>query len=106
MPADEARGWAVRHLPTMTIVHHAAKAGVKPRLVAQDALTRRIYATSTSPRSTAGCTSPRSYSATSSVQRDRAAMHPPPAPGASPRARPPRPCWQDSRDLRTVTRRR
>jgi hypothetical protein len=37
-------GWRVVHLPAMTIVHHAGKAGVKPRLVAQDALTRRIYA--------------------------------------------------------------
>jgi GT2 family glycosyltransferase len=37
-------GWRVVHLPAMTIVHHVGKAGVKPRLVAQDALTRRIYA--------------------------------------------------------------
>jgi N-acetylglucosaminyl-diphospho-decaprenol L-rhamnosyltransferase len=37
-------GWRVLHLPSMTIVHHAGKAGVKPKLVAQDALTRRIYA--------------------------------------------------------------
>jgi GT2 family glycosyltransferase len=37
-------GWRVFHLPSMTIVHHAGKAGVKPKLVAQDALTRRIYA--------------------------------------------------------------
>jgi GT2 family glycosyltransferase len=37
-------GWRVFHLPSMTIVHHAGKAGVKPRLVAQDVLTRRIYA--------------------------------------------------------------
>jgi N-acetylglucosaminyl-diphospho-decaprenol L-rhamnosyltransferase len=37
-------GWRVLHLPVMTIVHHAGKAGVKPKLVAQDALTRRIYA--------------------------------------------------------------
>jgi GT2 family glycosyltransferase len=37
-------GWRVLHVPAMTIVHHAGKAGVKPKLVAQDALTRRIYA--------------------------------------------------------------
>jgi GT2 family glycosyltransferase len=37
-------GWRVVHLPAMTIVHHVGKAGIKPRLVAQDALTRRIYA--------------------------------------------------------------
>jgi N-acetylglucosaminyl-diphospho-decaprenol L-rhamnosyltransferase len=37
-------GWNVRHLPSMTIVHHAGKAGVRPRMVAQDAFTRRQYA--------------------------------------------------------------
>jgi GT2 family glycosyltransferase len=37
-------GWRVLHLPSMTIVHHAGKAGVKPKLVAQDVLARRIYA--------------------------------------------------------------
>ena len=37
-------GWEVRHLPSMTIVHHAGKAGVRPRMVAQDAYTRRQYA--------------------------------------------------------------
>ena len=37
-------GWKVRHLPSMTIVHHAGKAGVRPRMVAQDAYTRRQYA--------------------------------------------------------------
>jgi N-acetylglucosaminyl-diphospho-decaprenol L-rhamnosyltransferase len=37
-------GWTVRHLPTMTIVHHAGKGGVRPKLVAQDAFTRRQYA--------------------------------------------------------------
>jgi len=30
-------GWQVRHLPQMTIVHHAGKGGVQPRMVAQDA---------------------------------------------------------------------
>lgn len=37
-------GWGVRHLPTMTIIHHAAKAGVRPKMVAQDAFSRLQYA--------------------------------------------------------------
>lgn len=37
-------GWEVRHLPTMTIVHHAGKAGRDPRMAAQDAYSRRQYA--------------------------------------------------------------
>jgi GT2 family glycosyltransferase len=37
-------GWAVRHLPTMTIVHHSNKGGVRPKMVAQDAYARRQYA--------------------------------------------------------------
>ena len=37
-------GWRIVHSPAMTIVHHAGKAGVKPRLVAQEALARRLYA--------------------------------------------------------------
>lgn len=37
-------GWSVRHLPTMTIVHHAGKAGRDPRMAAQDAYARRQYA--------------------------------------------------------------
>jgi N-acetylglucosaminyl-diphospho-decaprenol L-rhamnosyltransferase len=37
-------GWQVRHLPQMTIVHHAGKAGVQPRMVAQSAYARRQYA--------------------------------------------------------------
>jgi GT2 family glycosyltransferase len=37
-------GWGVRHLPTMTIVHHAGKGGVRPKMVAQDAFARRQYA--------------------------------------------------------------
>jgi GT2 family glycosyltransferase len=37
-------GWQVRHLPQMTIVHHAGKEGVRPRMIAQDAYTRRQYA--------------------------------------------------------------
>jgi N-acetylglucosaminyl-diphospho-decaprenol L-rhamnosyltransferase len=37
-------GWRVLHVPSMTIVHHAGKAGVKPKLIAQDVLARKIYA--------------------------------------------------------------
>ncbi|MFP5388407.1 MAG: glycosyltransferase family 2 protein [Thermoleophilia bacterium] len=37
-------GWEIRHLPAMTIVHHAGKGGVRPKMVAQDAYTRRQYA--------------------------------------------------------------
>ncbi|HET6508246.1 MAG TPA: glycosyltransferase family 2 protein [Baekduia sp.] len=37
-------GWRVVHVPDMTILHHAGKAGVSARLVAQDAFTRRQYA--------------------------------------------------------------
>jgi GT2 family glycosyltransferase len=37
-------GWEIRHLPSMTILHHADKAGVKPRMVAQDAFARLQYA--------------------------------------------------------------
>jgi GT2 family glycosyltransferase len=37
-------GWRVLHLPTMTIVHHAGKGGVRPKMTAQDAFTRRQYA--------------------------------------------------------------
>ncbi len=37
-------GWKVCHLPQMTIVHHAGKDGVVPRMVAQDAYARKQYA--------------------------------------------------------------
>jgi N-acetylglucosaminyl-diphospho-decaprenol L-rhamnosyltransferase len=37
-------GWTVRHLPIMTIIHHAGKAGRNPRMAAQDAYSRRQYA--------------------------------------------------------------
>jgi GT2 family glycosyltransferase len=37
-------GWAVRHLPGMTIIHHAGKGGVRPKMTAQDVYTRRQYA--------------------------------------------------------------
>ena len=37
-------GWGTRHLPTMTIVHHAGKGGLRPKMIAQDVFTRRQYA--------------------------------------------------------------
>jgi len=37
-------GWEIRHVPWMTIVHHAGKAGHKPRIVVQDAYSRLQYA--------------------------------------------------------------
>jgi GT2 family glycosyltransferase len=36
-------GWEVWHLPQMTILHHAMKAGANPRLAAQDAFSRKLY---------------------------------------------------------------
>ena len=36
-------GWEVRHLPDLTILHHAGKAGWNPKLEAQDAYARRLY---------------------------------------------------------------
>jgi N-acetylglucosaminyl-diphospho-decaprenol L-rhamnosyltransferase len=37
-------GWEVRHLPSMTILHHAGKAGVKPSIESLGAWTRVAYA--------------------------------------------------------------
>jgi GT2 family glycosyltransferase len=37
-------GWEVRHLPDLTILHHAGKAGWNPKLEAQGAYARRLYA--------------------------------------------------------------
>jgi GT2 family glycosyltransferase len=37
-------GWSVRHLPTMTIIHHADKGGIRPRMAAQEVYARRQYA--------------------------------------------------------------
>jgi len=37
-------GWKVCHLPAMTIVHHAGKAGMRPKMWAQDAYTRMQHA--------------------------------------------------------------
>jgi GT2 family glycosyltransferase len=37
-------GWSVRHLPVMTIVHHADKIGRSPRMASQEVYARRQYA--------------------------------------------------------------
>jgi GT2 family glycosyltransferase len=37
-------GWAVRHLPQMTILHYGAKAGVDPRIESLSAHSRMLYA--------------------------------------------------------------
>lgn len=37
-------GWEIRHFPWMTIVHHAGKAGINPRMEAQNAFARRHHA--------------------------------------------------------------
>jgi GT2 family glycosyltransferase len=37
-------GWTVLHLPQMTIIHHAGKAGIQPRMLAQEAYSRKQYA--------------------------------------------------------------
>jgi hypothetical protein len=39
-----ATGWEVRHLPTMTILHHAQKAGVNSKMEAQGVYARRQFA--------------------------------------------------------------
>ena len=42
-------GWEIRHLPTMTILHHAEKKGVNPKMEAQAAFARRQFATKNLP---------------------------------------------------------
>lgn len=37
-------GWQVRYMPQMTIIHHAEKAGVQPRMIVQDTYARKQYA--------------------------------------------------------------
>jgi GT2 family glycosyltransferase len=36
-------GWRVLHLPSMSIVHHACKGGIRPRMAAQDIYARSQY---------------------------------------------------------------
>jgi GT2 family glycosyltransferase len=40
----KAGGWRVVHLPAMTILHHAGKRGTNPRMDAQYAFARRLFA--------------------------------------------------------------
>jgi GT2 family glycosyltransferase len=40
----KAAGWEIRHLPTMTILHHAGKAGVNPKMEAQNTYARMQHA--------------------------------------------------------------
>jgi GT2 family glycosyltransferase len=37
-------GWKIVHLPSMAIIHHACKGGIRPKLIAQDLYARRQYA--------------------------------------------------------------
>jgi GT2 family glycosyltransferase len=37
-------GWRVLHVASMTIVHHACKGGIRPKMIAQDLYARRQYA--------------------------------------------------------------
>ncbi|MGI8713977.1 MAG: glycosyltransferase family 2 protein [Solirubrobacteraceae bacterium] len=37
-------GWIVLHVPTLSIMHHACKGGIRPRMAAQDLYARRQYA--------------------------------------------------------------
>jgi GT2 family glycosyltransferase len=37
-------GWEIRHLPTMTILHHAGKAGINPKMEAQNTYARMQHA--------------------------------------------------------------
>ena len=39
----KSAGWDIRHLPIMTVLHHAQKAGVSPKMAAQDAYSRKQY---------------------------------------------------------------
>ena len=40
----KAAGWEIRHLPSMTIIHHAEKAGIKPSIESLIASSRMLYA--------------------------------------------------------------
>jgi len=37
-------GWRIVYTPSMTVVHHAGKGGVRPRMIAQEAYSRKQYA--------------------------------------------------------------
>ena len=40
----KAAGWEIRHLPSMTIIHHEGKAGIKPSIESLNASSRMLYA--------------------------------------------------------------
>jgi N-acetylglucosaminyl-diphospho-decaprenol L-rhamnosyltransferase len=40
----KAAGWEIRHLPSMTIIHHEGKAGIKPHIESLNAASRIRYA--------------------------------------------------------------
>jgi N-acetylglucosaminyl-diphospho-decaprenol L-rhamnosyltransferase len=40
----KAAGWEIRHLPSMTIIHHEGKAGIKPNIESLNASSRVLYA--------------------------------------------------------------
>ena len=69
-------GWSVRHLPIMTIVHHAGKGGRDPRMAAQDAYARRQYARKHFSPATEPCICPRSASVTRSARCPGARLRP------------------------------
>ena len=52
-------GWSVRHLPVMTIIHHAERAGMDARLEAQNAYARLLHAQKHFSPSHRGCSWPR-----------------------------------------------
>jgi N-acetylglucosaminyl-diphospho-decaprenol L-rhamnosyltransferase len=40
----KAAGWEIRHLPSMTIIHHEGKAGITPSIESLNASSRMVYA--------------------------------------------------------------
>ena len=64
----KAAGWDIRHLPIMTVLHHADKAGVNPKMAAQDAYARKQYSRKHFSPDIAVHTSAHSPSATASVR--------------------------------------
>ena len=58
-------GWEIRHLPQMTILHHAEKAGINPKMTAQDVYTRMQYSQKHYSPAHRGSTSASSACATS-----------------------------------------
>ncbi len=97
-------GWKVCHVPEMTIVHHAGKAGVRPKMFAQDAYTRdaaRPKALRPRPsRCIQRCVGARLRGA-----RARAGTGSRPAPGGALQPAPRSECWSVSMVRRSASRR-